>query len=151
MGSTRIRFDRGADERVHERLGWWPAPKRRAHELAALHGKRADRFVFAGEIVVEGAGGDACGVCDVLDVHVLEAALHSQPQRSDRERLAGRRFLALAQAIWRAVSGLTWPTLGEFAARFGHACILPENCVMRKLMLTFTLHNAQLIRAECSC
>src|SRR5690606_3379462 len=70
--------------------------------LAVVPGEREERLLLGGEVVEEGARGDARLGADLLDRDHLRAVLGEQPDRRGAQRRAGHPLLAFAQAL-RAV------------------------------------------------
>jgi hypothetical protein len=128
LGAARVPLDDGVRNRLHQRFAGRTASKLLAHSQAAFHATRTDRLVFAREIVVaRPCGGPGLGR-DVLDEHLVKAALHRQAHGRRAERLAGSRLLPLTPAF-----------------RFNiHAASLVQTCVIRKNRAAATLLITQI-------
>ena len=69
--------------------------------IGTARGAADDRVLLRGEVVEEGARGDAGGVRDLRDGRGVEAALERQPHRGLVDRGAGQSRLAVAQRFAR--------------------------------------------------
>ena len=117
-------------DRLQERLGRRPVAQCRAHQPPPVHREPADGFVFAGEIVVDRPGRHLGRRGDVLDQHVVQAALDGQAHRRHSDRPPGRQLLALPETGDRLAVG---PALAR-AAIFSHNMQYTQKFVLR----TFT-------------
>src|SRR5215472_4667445 len=110
---ARVLVDHRTGDRLHQRLRGRAATQGLADPAAAIHGDRADRLVLAAEVVTEGPGRYA-GLCgDVVDEHVLQAALGRQVHGSHAQRAARGSLLALSKPF--GFAQLTAGEVGEFA------------------------------------